>query len=1780
MTTPPISVTGLPFENLLRDEQVRQHAAVWPTAVAGSAAIGVVVAVVLWKIVVPVTLAVWLLLLVCALAGRILVGRAYARLPSSHVLDPIWIQRHRLVSFLHGCVWALVSIMLFPTGNVTAQMFIVFALVGICISSLSAYAFDLTGALLFCVPSVLALAIRLFTIGEETSVAMGVMVVMFMGYVAVVGVRSYRSVRETVALRGAEARQSRTVLRSEQQLLRAEKLAQLGSFEWYPQSGELHWSDQHFRLWGLEPGHVVPSHAVFLNGIHPDDRGRQEHMLQSALKAECRYECSYRVCWPDGTIRDIHGIGDVTFDRAGQATLMVGSVQDITERRRSESSLAEKHHVLTLLLKTTEQGFWFIDANGVGTDANPALCDLLGRSKDEIVGRSVFDFFEGADLQILRDQVAARRAGQKGGYEVGLIRPDGSRRHCMNNATPMQDSHGAFIGSIGIWTDLTERRRAEEALEVFQLVTNSITDSVAVIDEHQVYQMVNDAWCHSTQVARSDAIGHSSMEILPGLDSPARSDAIRQCIELQEPQVQRYSIDALALADRLLETTYYPFSPVAGRLRQVVMVTRDITVQERSRQQLADSAENLRRTFNATADGMFAYDASDPDGRLLFANDRFFEMWNMTAGNASTVGRADVIAAARKLFIDPDLEVRRINAILGMDVPFEDRLTLNDGRILQRRSVPLAGNSGVSRVWSFRDVTREVQAVESLRESDQQQRILLDAFPGFIGVTDANYFYTHVNKRLADQLGMPAEQIVGRHMRDVIGEDRFAENVRLFGNMKEGESAVVERHFPETNDRPGVDIQLTHVVGTAQGDDGSRFFGFGVDISDLKRAQEALLTAKGEADQANLAKSSFVANVSHELRTPLNAILGFSQLLRADGQLTQTTSDYSAEIERAGIHLLSLVDDLIDLGRVEAGHLELNMSRVPVDTTIKESLSLIAPLAAQQGTRIIYSAGDGRNAVVLADAIRLRQIIINLLSNAIKYNRPNGSVTVTCSRVIHLPSGLQRPVVRVSVTDTGFGIAPERADRVFAAFDRLGAERSAVEGTGIGLAITKRLTEAMGGQIGYISRQGDGCTFWVDLPQAMPASDGSQRVGPPLPVVEKPALAMPVPRVLVAEDYVPNQTVLRLQLASLGCEVEVVNDGSEAFARWKSAHFDLVLSDLDMPEMNGYQLGRRIREAERVKGGHVPIIALSAAVAGDERARCLRSGLDDLLSKPISLEGLSGMLVRHIGKDGAWPEAAAIASASPAVVDVTNTTLDLDRLYQYLGRISTSQARELLATFMNAATQGLQELGLRPHDAARWAREMHRQHSSALTVGALHYADLTGSLEQLARTGQVGDTADALRKLESLLNGVAAQVAQLDDFSPSVPPVQHTEAAELLRSPVLVVDDDPVILMQMKQMLGGMGVARVLTARNGLEAIVLMNRRLRPPEVVVCDLNMPEMDGVEMIRRLGQSDFSGGLILMSGANEQLLPTVGKLAELQGLSVLGQIRKPVSPESIRGMLRQVSTAPARRPAVESDWAITPDVIRAGIAAKEFSVWFQPKVDAISLKPVGVEALARWQTADGRYIPPDLFVVAAEAAGIIAELSNVLLKQALEHGARMHLAGFPIKISVNLSALWLDDLSLPDLLLRQTRDVNLTPSDVILEVTETGVTKDVATALDVLSRLRLKGFGLSIDDFGIGYSSFEQLGRIPFTEMKLDRSFVNRGKVDSAARAILESSLDMAQKLKLSTVAEGVETQAELDLMRTLGCNSVQGYLIARPMPIAELIEWLRQRPSDGAESETG
>lgn len=1062
------------------------------------------------------------------------------------------------------------------------------------------------------------------------------------------------------------------------------------------------------------------------------------------------------------------------------------------------------------------------------------------------------------------------------------------------------------------------------------------------------------------------------------------------------------------------------------------------------------------------------------------------------------------------------------------------------------------------------DRTQALSAAnEQAFQANRMLYTVLDTIPVRIFWKDRNLVYLGCNRLFAQDAGKTGtEEIIGRTDHDlswqaVAGLYRSDDQQVIdsgqarLGYEEPQTTADGKTLWLRTSKVPLRDAagEIIGVLGTYE------------DITEAKQIESELRSAKEAAEAANRSKSLFLSSMSHELRTPLNAILGYSQLLEMNAELTPEVTESAGEIRQAGQHLLALVNDILDLARVESGHLEFHLEGLTLGTVLADCLSQNQSRAAENGIALLTGAAC-QNQPVFGDRRRLVQVLNNLVSNAIKYNRKGGQVGLACHQ--SAPGWC-----RIEVSDTGAGLTAAQLSQLFQPFNRAGAEMSQIEGTGIGLTITKQLVEGMGGTIGVHSTPGQGSTFWVELREFEAASQAP--ASPLAPAATAPGR----PRVLVAEDYGPNQTVLRLQLESLGCEVVMAGDGAAALVCWRQQRPSLILTDLNMPVMDGLALARAVRQMERETGGHTPIVAITAAAESSELKRCHDAGMDDALTKPIALEGLRAVLARWAGGAG---QAQPAADAAPTPAEAQSPAVfDLTALYRVLGQVNPMQARELVDAFIASAGAGLAALAQQPADEQALAREMHKQKSSARTVGALHYARLAEALECSASVpgldapGRLAELAQALaavRQATQRLEMPEAGAAGAAGAAPAPPEV----LPQVQCSSVLVVDDDVVVLKQMQPMLSSLGVAEVLTVANGMEAIATLSARATELEVVVCDLNMPEMDGVELIRRFGQTGFKGALILMSGAELQILNTARQLAEMQGLRVLGLINKPVMPRDMVALLaRAREQAPVKRgggparPAAQ----ISVQEVREAMARGEFTVWFQPKVDTLSLQPTGLEALARWRRADGSFVPPDQFILLAEREGLIGELSHVLVAAALREAARVHQAGFALKLAVNLSGLWLDDLNLPDIILTMAREAGIQPRDLVLEVTETGVMEDLTTALDVLTRLRLKGFGLSIDDFGIGYSSFEQLGRIPFTEMKLDRSFVNKGQQDPAARAILESSMGMAQKLGLVTVAEGVETPGELALVRELGCDNVQGYLVAKPMPVDALLTWLAQ-----------
>ncbi|SDH59462.1 MULTISPECIES: EAL domain-containing protein [unclassified Duganella] len=404
--------------------------------------------------------------------------------------------------------------------------------------------------------------------------------------------------------------------------------------------------------------------------------------------------------------------------------------------------------------------------------------------------------------------------------------------------------------------------------------------------------------------------------------------------------------------------------------------------------------------------------------------------------------------------------------------------------------------------------------------------------------------------------------------------------------------------------------------------------------------------------------------------------------------------------------------------------------------------------------------------------------------------------------------------------------------------------------------------------------------------------------------------------------------------------------------------------------------------------------------------------------------------------------------------------------------------------------------------------------------------------------------------------------------------MDHSAPSSWTGRRVLVVEDSVVQRGYLVGLLRQLEFGEILEAGDGNEALQILEHGTEPVFLVLTDLEMPGMDGIELTCQLRERRLTENLIVVSARDPRLLEIIESMAcEDASIGLLGTLLKPVQLEPLTQLLckaggRGKDCAPAA-PSTLPPQATLEELARA-LANNEFLPHFQPKVAMANGQLKGVEALARWQHPQRGLLSPAHFIDTLEGTPLMADFTLALVQQVLQRMLDWRQAGLPpLTVSVNLSAENLADRSFIDRLTAQVMASGVAPSSLVWEVTETSVMRQLSQALTNMGRLRLMGFGLAMDDFGIGYSSMQQFARCPFTELKIDRAFVNGAAQWPNRHMVLKSALDLGQSLGVATVAEGVETEEDWKLLRDLGCDMAQGYLLSRPMPAEALVGWMRQ-----------
>ncbi len=395
----------------------------------------------------------------------------------------------------------------------------------------------------------------------------------------------------------------------------------------------------------------------------------------------------------------------------------------------------------------------------------------------------------------------------------------------------------------------------------------------------------------------------------------------------------------------------------------------------------------------------------------------------------------------------------------------------------------------------------------------------------------------------------------------------------------------------------------------------------------------------------------------------------------------------------------------------------------------------------------------------------------------------------------------------------------------------------------------------------------------------------------------------------------------------------------------------------------------------------------------------------------------------------------------------------------------------------------------------------------------------------------------------------------------------ETEREAPVPMKILLLDDEAFELRLMEHQLRRVGFTELTSCQDASEALAVIDDPRTTPDAILCDLQMPQMDGVEFVRALGDRHYAGVVVLVSGEDERILHSVERLAKAYELQIPGIIHKPVTKEALQALLDVPEARPTGATTSPFHREHTARQLQAALASGDIVNFYQPQVDLQSSRVVGMEALVRWMDPEDGLILPGQFITLAEEHGLIDDLTRRVLALALDDLAIWRRAGLDLTVSVNVSMASLSALNFVDLVSAEIERAQVPPANLVLEVTESRLMQDRRGPLDILNRLRLRRIGLSIDDFGTGHSSLVQLRDIPFTELKMDQSFVHGAHHDPSLQAMLEANLRMARELSMTTVAEGIEDIADWDYLASTDCDLAQGYFVARPMPAGDVMDWI-------------
>jgi PAS domain S-box-containing protein len=1002
--------------------------------------------------------------------------------------------------------------------------------------------------------------------------------------------------------------------------------------------------DLYFRLSG--DGHILSYRAGAENALYVEPELFLNRRMQDVLPPEVgeKFDRAAELVRRTGQVASMEYTLDLPDGGRGAyeariVPLVPGElaavVRDITASKQAEAALRASEESYRGLFDNLTELVYIQDLDGRFLNVNEAVLRTYGYSRDELIGRTPEILADDkVDLADTMARFGRAVQGQPQRFEWWGRRKDGS-------VFPKELSlaRSTYFGQdavIAVGRDITERVEAEQALrareEHFRRLIEHASDLVSIVAPDGTIRYESEAIEGMFGYTVAEGLGTSAWVRVHPDDHESVAEALAHV--LANPGVTgsaEFRYRARCGEWRFVEAVGKTLTddPEDG----IVINTRDVTARKQAEEALRQSEERYRALIENGHDIIVIL---DPETGIIRYQSPSMER---------ILGYAPGELAERSVFelVHPDDLPAGLAAIAGtVQAPgttrsAEYRFLHKDGgwRLLEtfgRTFSPDSAEQGL--VFNTRDVTDRREAEDALRRSESHFRRLIENSQDTICIVSPTGAMTYMSPSSLRMLGFAPEALVGHSAFDYIHPDDAplvtAELEKCFATP--GYTGHVEYRFRHADGEWRYVEAFGQTLSPDSAADG--LVANTRDVTERRLAEEALRKATAEAEAANRAKSEFLSRMSHELRTPMNSILGFAQLLER-AELPASQQRGVQHILTAGRHLLRLINEVLDIARIESGRQQLSLEPVRLDAVLNEAMVLAKPLAAQRGIELEAMEDPADTVFVRADRQRLVQVLLNLLSNAIKYNRPGGEVRMGWEMISAGEGG--DPRVRLRVRDTGVGIAPEKQDQLFVPFARLGAEFSDVEGTGLGLALSRRLVEAMGGEMVLERSDEEGSSFALELRLSRDPVEGlALRSASPAPSPQ-PQHTSPV-TLLYVEDNLANLSLVETILAARPGWKTIPALQGRLGAELACEHVpDLVLLDLHLPDVQGDEVLRRLRADKRTAS--IPVVMISADATPRTIDRLRAQGADAYLTKPLDVDEFLSTIDRLLPH----PEPAAAA---------------------------------------------------------------------------------------------------------------------------------------------------------------------------------------------------------------------------------------------------------------------------------------------------------------------------------------------------------------------------------------------------------------------------------------------------------------------------------------------------------------------------------------------------------